>query len=285
MTSFSGILNLQWPSHCGPASLASCLSVLGLSASQRRVAHATGKSVASILHDGLDEHDIARAARRLGVRTQFVGGKGKTDASYFESVLRSHMHNQHSPALLLVQDAAHWIAVLSHDATGDRYVIMDPNDDERSFSFWSPATLRKLGWNNHETEGGFFAILVNRADNRPPLWRLTRAFLRLCERGSAESALEMVATIREVGKRSGGHSAHKVAMADLIKKHEDILVKNCAHWSNGEHSTVRELREVCRDYQTVAEAASVQLPEDADLLSFIAQMSSLLATFAEYGEL
>src|SRR5512138_541667 len=99
------IVQEQLPAHCGPASLSSCLAVLGLRATQRQIAEAAGARW-SIWKDGLDQHRIRRAAEQWGARCDFLVADESADGQRFVRELREHLGHG-LPAMVCVWESEH----------------------------------------------------------------------------------------------------------------------------------------------------------------------------------
>ncbi len=286
---FSLIGQPQEPGHCGPTSLSSCLAVLGFEADQRELARAMDKPYSTYRH-GADEFDIRRAARRYGVRTEFLTRTSREKGSQFAQRLRSWVSHG-LPAILLVDNFSHWVAVLGHVDDRDQFIVMDPDDRHHAFVRWLPSTLGKRAWNSGGLEPDqYFAILTRRTDDRPPRWRITEAFLRLCEMGSALTAEEMANDLIEMARRARVESRGRQPgpfLSEVLEQHRRVVLSSVEHWAayNRRVLKPRDLRALYRDYAIIAGAAGIRIGRDADPAAIVAQMTTVLTTYAWTGTL
>lgn len=277
----------QSPSHCGPCSLSYCLHVLGIDADQHEVARASGLSWWQRYKRGQDERDIRRAASNYRVDCQFVPEWRKHGGEQFSDRLRQHLVRG-LPAILLVKDFEHWVALIGHVAETDTFIVNDPNLRQPLFSRWSEKGLLINAWNEadedvHDEPSQYFAILFNRKDGKGPRWRITDEFLKLCETGSGETAVSMTQDLREIAKRAchgrppirGGEP-----LADVLARHEEAIVGSAYHWVGGRHRiTMADVRRQFRDYRVIADAAGLRIRKRADTAAIVAQLTSLMTTF------
>lgn len=284
---FTGIIQEQQPGHCGPTSLSACMSILGADATPRQLARAAGKPYA-VYTQGLDEFEIRRAARRFGVRCEFLARSSKAQGSAFARGLCAHLERG-LPALLLVSDMAHWVAVIGWLGESEHFVIMDPND-ERAFNKWSEHTLLANGW-NEDQEGDepstFFAILTSRADGAAPRWRISPEFLRLCARGSDDTAGRMARDLAEmvVRRAAGAEAKRTVPLGGVLESLEPVVLDSINHWARYSEVGAADLRRLFRDYRVVADAADLRAPSGVDRSLLAAQLTSVLSAYAWTGEL
>lgn len=283
----------QSPSHCGPCSLSYCLHVLGIDATQHDLAKASGLSYWMRHQVGHDEEDIRIAAAKYKAQCRFLSIQDKSKGARFAARLRQHLARG-LPAILLVRNFAHWVAVLAWVEESDTFIIDDPNVRSPLFNHWSERTLLINGWNEPGEEAGeyaepaqYFAILVSRKDRKKPRWRLTPDFLKLCEEGSGDNAVSMTRDLLEIAKRaSNGASLGRGGreLARVLDDYEEVIVRNACYWVAGRHQiTMADVRRQYRDYRVIAEAAGLRVPHRADHASIVAQMSSLMTTFIWNG--
>ncbi|HQP43615.1 MAG TPA: C39 family peptidase, partial [Thermoanaerobaculales bacterium] len=164
---FATLCQLQLPSHCGPCSLSACLFVLGTTATQRELARAAGRPMRVFAH-GMDERGLRRAAGAYGVVSEFLLVEERRQGRSFATRLRRHL-SAGNPAIMLVGDFEHWVAVIGYLKRRRRFIIVDPKDESSVFRLWSEQTLIRRGWNvNGGAASGepdqFFATLLSRAD-------------------------------------------------------------------------------------------------------------------------
>jgi hypothetical protein len=277
----------QSPSHCGPCSLSYCLHILGVDADQHEVARASGLSWWMRYKRGQDERDLQRAAEVYRIRCRFLAVTRKERGYAFADRLRKHLQRG-LPAILLVKDFEHWVAVLGYFPESDTFIIDDPNVRQPLFSRWSEKALLINGWNEadpvkHGEPSQYFALLLSRKDNAPPRWRITPDFLRLCETGSGETAVAMTQDLVEIVRRAcngrypvrGGEP-----LTAMLDRHEETIVQSAFHWVEGQRRlTLGDVRRQFRDYRIIAEAAGLRVRRNADVAAIVAQMASLMTSF------
>lgn len=282
---FSGLVVGQEPGHCGASSLSACMWILGFEASQRRIARAAGRPWSIYAH-GLDEHSLRRAARAFGVSVQFLKRARQESGGSFVAALRRHL-GRGLPAILLIDDFAHWVALVGYSESTRRFVVMDPNDTERAFSYWNDTTLTRRAWNVDPKTGEppqYFALLTRRRDGNRPRWHVSDEFLALCATGSEETAEEMALTLKEMVHRAATRkrTASTRPLAELIRRREKALLTAIDHWAmyqrQGFHAG--DLQRLLRDYRTVAHAARLRTPSGLDETHLVAQLTAVLTTFA-----
>ncbi|MBI5548037.1 MAG: C39 family peptidase [Deltaproteobacteria bacterium] len=288
---FSLIPQPQEDGHCGPTSLSSCLAILGIHAEQREIARAVGRPQ-RVYSEGMDERDIRRGARKFGVRTEFLSRLERGKGPGFARRLKGHLR-QGLPAILLVQDFSHWVAVIGRLEEREQFIIMDPDDRHRAFSRWSEHTLLREAWNGHPhgyEPDQYFAILTSRKDGRPPRWRITESFLRLVDAGSEQTSDEMLNDLIEMARRARADQADDEqgpSLNEVLEEHERVVIGSVEHWAAFNRRSVKPaaLRSLYRDYTVIASAAGLRLPRAADTAAIVAQMATVLTTYAWLGKL
>lgn len=198
---FAPLCQLQLPSHCGPCSLSACLFVLGITATQRQLAKAAGRPMRVFAH-GVDEKGLRRAAETYGVASEFLLVGERRRGREFATRLRRHLILG-NPVIMLVGNFEHWVAVIAYLKDRRRFIVVDPQDERSVYRLWSEETLIRSGWNVDGASGPpepdqFFAILLSRADAGSARWRISEAWLRLCERGADDTAEGMANDLAEV---------------------------------------------------------------------------------------
>jgi hypothetical protein len=277
----------QSPSHCGPCSLSYCLHVLGVDADQHEVARASGLSYWMRYKRGQDETDIRRAAASYRAQCEFLAAFPKQDGEAFAEKLRQHLIKG-LPAILLVRDFEHWVALIGYFKETDTFIIDDPNLRQPIFSRWSEKALIINGWNEadrrkHDEPSQYFAILMSRTDRKGPRWTITDEFLRLCETGSGETAAGMTQDLVEIVKRAcNGHYPVRGGerLADMLERYEETIVRNAFYWVAGTRRiTMGDVRRQFRDYRVIADAAGLRVRRNADVAAIVAQLTSMMTTF------
>ncbi len=238
---------------------------------------------------GQDEQDLRRAAAAYHINCRFLSIRRKDRGFAFADRLRRHLQRG-LPAILLVKDFGHWVAVLGYFPEADTFIIDDPNVRQPLFSRWSEKALLINAWNDaqaaqhpHDEPSQYFAILLSRKDGAPPRWRITPTFLRLCETGSGETAVAMTQALVEIVKRTcNGH--HPVRggepLTAMMDRHEETIVRSAFHWVQGQHRlTLGDVRRQFRDYRIIAEAAGLRVRRSSDVAAIVAQLASLMTSF------
>ena len=283
---FAPLCELQLPSHCGPCSLSACLFILGISATQRQLAAAAGRPVSVFTH-GVDERGLRRAARASGVRSEFVLFNDREEGKKFARRLRLHLR-QGNPAILLSRDFEHWVAVIGYLSRQRKFIIVDPKEKRTVFFRWSETSLIRNAWNvaagkdSYEPDQ-YFAILLSRRDGQPPKWRVSESWLRLCERGSADTAEGMANDLAEMAVLASPDERQIEEgpyLAEFLERNEELILGSITHWAGGNgERTCTDLRTFYRDYTTVASSSGIRIAPDADTPLLVAQLTALLCSY------
>ena len=282
---FAPLCQLQLPSHCGPCSLSACLFILGISATQRQLAAAAGKPV-SIFTDGLDERELRHAARTFGVRSEFILCNDRNAGKEFARQLRTHLRKG-NPAILLSRDFEHWVALIGYLSVERKFIIVDPKE-KTVFFRRSEARLLRMAWNTGPQEDSgepdqYFAILLSRRDGQPPKWRLSEAWLRLCERGSADTAEGMANDLTEIAVMASPDERQIEEgpnLAEFLESNEELIIGSITHWADGNGERTRgDLRMFYRDYTTVARASGIRISPESDMTRLVAQLTTILCSY------
>jgi hypothetical protein len=283
---FAPLCQLQLPSHCGPCSLSACLFILGISATQRQLAAAAGKPV-SIFNDGVDERGLRRAARTFGVRSEFVLFNDQNDGKKFARQLRLHLRKG-NPAILLSRDFEHWVALIGYLSGERKFIIVDPKEKDAVFFRRSEARLLRNAWNaaaddDSDEPDQYFAILLSRRDGQPPKWRVSESWLRLCERGSADTAEGMANDLTEIAAKASPDERQIEEgpyLAEFLEANEELIINSITHWAGGNGQRTRgDLRTFYRDYTTVASSSGIRIAPDSDMTLLVAQLTTILCSY------
>jgi hypothetical protein len=283
---FAPLCELQLPSHCGPCSLSASLFILGISATQRQLAAAAGRPVSVFIH-GVDERGLRRAARAFGVKSEFILIDDRSRGKEFARRLRTHLR-QGNPAILLSKSFDHWVAVIGYLVGQRKFIIVDPKEKDAVFARWSEVTLLRNAWNAAGGEDSYepdqyFAILLSRRDGQPPKWQVSEAWLRLCERGSADTAESMATDLAEMAVLASPNERlieEGPYLAEFLEANEESILGSITHWAGGNGELTRtDLRTFYRDYTTVASSSGIRLAPDADHAFLVAQITALLCSY------
>lgn len=287
------ITESQLPGHCGPCSLSTCLYILGIEATQRELAHAAGAPFRVFMH-GIDENKIKKAANAYGVKCSFVMVKSKLGFDKFASKLLAHLEKG-LPAILCVWDFSHWIAVIGYLKEKEKFIIVDPRNKNSIYNLYSKNYLAKIAWNELEEDGNqnkhsepaqYFCILLSRKDRKPPRWLINEAWLRLCERGSDDTADNMANDLLEMAQRAspqGKNGGNGYYMTQILDQYEDLILDTVSHWVGNSAVSKNDLRSFYEDYKVVAASTAIRLAKNADTMALISQISTLLTIYACLG--
>ncbi len=285
---FSMLTVPQLVSHCGPCSLSYCLYLLGIEATQREIAWSAGMPIKTFVK-GMDPDEIMRAAANYGVAGEEVLFASRGSGSRFIARLKRHLKHGH-PALLLVADFEHWVAVLGVTEDG-QVVIADPDDEDRAFSKYSDQRVLTEGWNDDgeddpDNPPQYYALLLKRKDGKPSRWKITGEWMKLVQRGSEENLQELAEDVAEVAMRAGGNTAGKgqIYLADVMREYEKMVPEEVAHWVEVDVS-LADLRGLYRDFRVAANALRLQVPRNVNHGRIVAQLTVLLSTWAWVDEL
>ena len=283
---FAPLCQLQLPSHCGPCSLSACLFILGTTATQRQLARAAGRPMRVFAH-GIDEGGLRRAAEAYGVCSEFLMVAERRRGREFATRLRRHLAAG-NPAIMLVDHFEHWVAVIGYLKKRHRFIIVDPKDETSVSRLWSEQALIRRGWNGNGAPSStepdqFFAILLARADGEPPRWRVSEAWLRLCERGSDDTADGMANDLAEVARLASPDRdaiSDGPYLAELIEEYREPILESIVHWAQGNGVRDRgDLRTFFNDYQIVASATGIRVAKRCDRAYLVAQLTALLCSY------
>jgi len=282
-TFFSPFTTQQKKGHCGPCSLLYSLFMLGIETTQTKIANKAGLSAWRRYIHGADESDLARAAQQLGARVRFELVTTKESGPAFARKLRAHLGSGHQ-VILLVGNFSHWVSVIGY--VNERFVIVDPGDRDPVFNFWSERKMLRNAWNENEDENSdepnqYFAILVQRSDDKKCKWKPTAAFLSLCARGAAETLTTMTNVLEQLAARASLRGEREVPLYKLLQHNEETVLDNVWLWTYTDSSSVSkaDLRRHFQDYTVIAEAAHICVSRDANLVSIVAQLTTLLCAF------
>ena len=106
-------------SSCGPAALANALESIGIERTEDELGTLSKQSV-----DGTSSINLRKAAESIGVETFHICEQRSEVAAW---ALEYHLKSG-NPALLVVDNDEHWIAVTG--MLGDRLIIVDSADND-----------------------------------------------------------------------------------------------------------------------------------------------------------
>lgn len=178
----------QLHSHCGPASLAACLFILGIYTNQRSIAKSLGlKKSQHIWENGFNESDIIHAAHKFNVLAFPIQFDKQTQYKEFISNLKYHLKSGY-PAILLIHNFSHWISLVNY--SNHKFLTFDTKN--KSFHKYSQTQLKDKCWNVSELSHApndikdpsqFYAILIKHKDDLPPKWKITEKSIRYFKQG------------------------------------------------------------------------------------------------------
>lgn len=287
MTHFAWPLQrMQLPSHCGPCSLSACFFLLGINATQRDVARAAGILPSfKVWKHGLNDKELCRAAGAYGITHRIVFFRKKGWGSLFVKRLRKHLETG-NPALLLVGNLDHWVAVVGFLEKEKRFVVLDTERNGTLFYRWSRKTLLARAWNISDDESEpsqYFAILWSRKDKLKAKWTVTDSLLRLCKRGSDDTAENMAHDLSEIARRaSGGRKSISTGpyLAEILETYKEEILRSIKEWGEGSPRISEEaLRDFYDDYQSIAAASGIRVSKRVDKVIVVSHVTSLLSSY------
>lgn len=286
---FVPLADVQRTSHCGPTALASVLFFFGVNTTQDEVVKAARLSRVRVSIYGMDEQELMGVAKKHGIATTEIVETVRSKGKEHLTELRAHLAKG-LPALYLIWDFTHWIAVLGE--LNGHFIIVDPLSKRRVFDVWSEAQMLKEGWNDtgddDDEPSQYCSLLFERADGRPPQWQPTVEWLALCQGGSYDTAANMASDLQEIVKRAtesrfmGGVHVFRPEVEPLgafIRQNVEMLTQSVMHWGEGAGQRGKELTEFCIDYATIADACSLTIPVTANRYAIIAQLTALLSAW------
>ncbi len=285
------VTEAQLPGHCGPCSLSTCLYILGIEADQRELAQAAGAPFRVFKH-GIDEKMIRRAANTYGARSKFLMELKKQNYDKFLRLILNHLEKG-LPAILCVWDFSHWVAVIGYLREIDKFIIVDPQNKKKVFNLFSSNHLIKICWNECKATdinepSQYFAILLSRKDNKLPKWKVNKAWIRLCEKGSEDTADNMANDLIEIAERAtpgGRYNGKGYYMTQILEQYEELIIDTVDHWVGNHNIDKNDLRMFYEDYKVVAASTAIRLPKNTDNMALISQISTLLTIYACQGRL
>jgi hypothetical protein len=235
----------------------------------------------------VDEKGLRRAAHAFGVKSEFVLFKEPERGKEFARRLRAHLRRG-NPAILLSKNFEHWVAAIGYLSRQRRFIVVDPKEASAIYFRWSEATLLRRAWNvvtarePYEPDQ-FFAILLSRRDGQPPKWRITDSWLRLCERGSLDTAEGMANDLAEMAAKASP-DARSIEegpyLAEFLEEREEDIIESITHWASGNGRATRgDLRTFYRDYVTVAGACGIRISMETDRVLLASQITALLCSY------
>jgi len=290
---FSPFAVMQEPGHCGPCSLASCLFMLGIEATQRDVAWTAGKPY-KVFKEGLDEKELAHAAKKYAAMTEQILIPCRDEGHVFLRNVLGHLTGA-GPAILLVNDFEHWVAVVGYLERKSQFVIYDPKADKPFFR-WGHARLLREAWcesDDRREPSQYFAILIRRKDGTKPVWRITEPWMRIHNRGSACTAGTIATDLERLisnarypsPRRPKSHRATRT-LAMVLRKYRNQVIHAILTWGEGSPDReIRDLRSLYSDYITCADACSLTFPDNTDHAAFVAGLTALLSAYWWGGEM
>jgi hypothetical protein len=235
----------------------------------------------------VDERGLRRAARVCGVTSEFVLYDDRNRGKEFARRLRLHLR-QGNPAILLSRDFEHWVAAIGYLTRQRKYIIVDPKEQHAIFFRWSETRLIRSAWNvargrDSYEPSQYFAILLSRRDGEAPKWRVSESWLRLCERGSADTAEGMANDLAEMAVLASPDERQIEEgpyLAEFLESNEELIIGSITHWAGGNgERTPGDLRTFYRDYTTVASSSGIRIASDSDTTLLVSQLTALLCSY------
>jgi hypothetical protein len=261
---------------CGPFALKHALVALG------RLADA--EEIATIAHphwwSGTDEVRLARAARAFDCDLPLVR---RLDADLARGALVRYAR-QRIPVLLCVDEWAHWITVVRHEAT--RFVVLDSRH-EPVLNVLSWQKLRNrwryLDWEYDEDDPpSLFDLHPVRPRFRVPAkaqFSVQRAqFLRRPENHDlAVRWDEYLEDLLEICRPPSTRLVDAMSMGEFLRRHQDLLLARITYWHG--HIERDAVARLLRNFRFVAETYGLIIPASATRRA-LADVSILVAFWA-----
>jgi hypothetical protein len=266
--------------------------MLGLDAgiSQRQMATKAGARY-KIYHlgdkGGLDEKQLMRLAKLYRANAIPLEVRSRKRGKEFTDTLITHIL-QSGPAMMIVQDLAHWVAVIGYLPDEEKFVIYDPNES-RIFFKWSPAQFMREAWNAGESASQSYALLLSRTDGRKPAWRVTKEWIKIHSRGSDCTAGTIASDLMDlvVNSASGKESEPDILsqgedffLADLLRKYRETILGEILYWQEGSGEfNHKDLKDLYSDYIVCAEACDLKISQEADHGRLVAGLTALFSAY------
>jgi hypothetical protein len=272
--------------HCGAASLALCLSLMGRETDQYEVARSAGKP-RRIYEEGLDEDDLLRAVQRLGAAGRIVESTAADGTWFLEQLDRQLARGL--PVILCVDDFSHWVAVVAGSWQSRRYVVWDPIE-LTIFDAYSPAQFLERAWcrwgeddDPEAEEDKYFALFLSWPEGRPARWVWTPGFQQLCRDGAEDSAESMRDDLLAMVATSGGSrgAAGGTPLTEVLERCVPSITAALQTWHAYSDAT---LPWFLGTYRTVAEAARLTVGPGLDEGRFAVELTALASVYSLYGE-
>ena len=74
-------------------------------------------------------------------------------------------------------------------------------------------------------------------------------------------------------------------MTQILDRYEGLIIDAVNHWVASEKVNKNDLKSFYEDYKVVAASTAIKLPKGADHAALVAQITTLLTTYAWRGEL
>lgn len=133
-------------SSCGPSSLANALEAIGVVRTEQELAELSRQTT-----DGTSSANLRKAVESIGLETVNVAEQRRQVAGW----ALGHFVRSGSPAMLVVDNDEHWVAVVG--MLGRRFIVVDGADNELLLYYSLDALLDRWG-NEYNKYSGFFII-------------------------------------------------------------------------------------------------------------------------------
>jgi hypothetical protein len=195
---------------------------------------------------------------------------------------------QGGPAMMIVQDLAHWVAVIGYLPDEEKFIIYDPNEASNFFK-WSPAQFMREAWNAAEGASQSYALLLSRTDGKKPVWRVTKDWIKIHGRGSDCTAGTIAGDLRDLVVRSAPNrmpepdilsQGEDFFLADLLRKYRETILGEILYWQEGSGEfNHKDLKDLYSDYIVCAEACGLKIIQEADQERIVAGLTALFSAY------
>jgi hypothetical protein len=190
--------------------------------------------------------------------------------------------------MMIVQDLAHWVAVIGYLPDEEKFVIYDPNESSIFFK-WSHAQVMREAWNAAEGNSQYYAILLSRTDGKKPVWRMTKEWIKIHSRGSDCTAGTIAGDLMDLVVRSAPNRMPEpdilppgggIVLAYLLKKYRGTVLGEILFWQEGSGEfNHKDLKDLYSDYIVCAEACDLKISQEADYGRLVAGLTALFSAY------
>jgi hypothetical protein len=265
-----------------------CLFILGTETSQSLVRHASDAPLLRVLRlddeGGVNEDELIKAARRFGAKPETIAFSNKADGKRYADAVYSHAKTK-GPLLISCGGSEyegshiHWIAVLG--VLNDKLVVDDPFTKGGFELISREVFVKKYGYNEpgegEDEPGGYYAIGLTRTDGQAPVWKLTKEFLVLCDKGSCDTAQGLRDSLDDIAAKAGRAQGKLTPLADILRDLRVSILSSLEEIELDREDT-GNLIELFDDYLTIADAARTSCIGEVKRELVVGRIVALLIT-------